>query len=329
MKRKLTVLAVLLALALTLTSCAAGSGWKGEDLDADFAPSEDSYDVPESPPDEKGDYSDDWSGESEGLDVVAPQTGLAEKLIYSAEITLETVKFDDTVQGVQDMLARYGAFLESSRVSGRSYGDDYYGRTSLRRAEFVIRVPAESLNDLCDGVGGIGNVLNSYTYMENITERYYDVQARADSYRIEQERLMDMLEKCQSVGEMIEIESRLSQVRYEMESLESTLRNWQNQVDYSTVTLTVREVEELKKATEPYRSYWQQMGDGFMATLNSVGRFFKNLFQGLVVYLPVILVTVVLVGAAAAAIAALAKRHRRKVKAREEAALDAEYQEKE
>ena len=68
---------------------------------------------------------------------------------------------------------------------------------------------------------------------------------RLETYAIEEERLLSMLEKATTVEEMIQLESRLSDIRYQIESLESRLRNWQNQVDYSTITIYLREVEEL------------------------------------------------------------------------------------
>ncbi len=295
MKKRL--FAIILALALCLALCACGSSgafsgdnWNGAVGEAGdmTAPGSGSWD------------GDNWDGVMEDVaGAVEPNRSLSEKIIYSANVDIETVDFDAAVDSVEGMLRKYGAFLESSSVSGRSYSETAGGYQTYRRAYFTIRVPVESFTDMKDELGTVGAVVSSNVYTENITERYYDTEARVKSYEIEQERLLAMLEKCETVSEMIEIESRLSEVRYQLEALESTLRNWQNEVDYSSIDVTVREVEEYKRVVEPHRTYWQQIGDGFKNTLEDVGSFFAGLFKSIVVALPVIVIVAALGGLAA------------------------------
>lgn len=323
MKKKLSLfLALLLALTLALTACGAKNAggmasdqavWNGENGNAAPGSTGGSQEAAV----ESG-GGDVWEDATESVgNAIKPQTSLAEKIIYSADVTVETVDFDKALESVDRLLEKYGAFLESSSVSGKSYAETYYGTQTYRKAQFVIRVPVTSFKDMTADMGTVGSVLQSSVYTDNITERYYDTQSRADSYRIEQERLMDMLEKCETVSEMIEIESRLSEVRYQLESLESTLRNWQNQVDYSTVNVTLREVQEYTKRVEVHRTYWQQIGDGLSNTMKNIGDFFKDVFKWLVVNLPTLLLLAAFLGAAAVVIAALVRRSRAK-KARRE-----------
>ncbi len=309
MKKKTVCLcSLLLALALLLVSC-GGLKDSGMSENNDAFSGGVSGDMSEAPGGAGGWDQGSWDGVVE--DAVRPQTSLSEKIIYSADISVETVDFDAAVDSVEALLTKYGAFLESSSVSGRSLSDTYYERAVYRSAKFVIRVPVGAFNDMTAAVESVGNVTNRHTYTENITERYYDTQSRLDSYRVEQERLMAMLEKCSTVAEMIEIESRLSEVRYQLEALESTLRNWQNQVDYSTVNVTVSEVREYTKVVEARRTYWQQIGDGLRDTLENIGDFFKALFKWLVVNLPTLLLLAVFLGVLAAVVAALIRRRSR------------------
>ncbi len=326
------LLAMALTVALAVASCGAkmadsesGGGdmmyWGESNAAASPGAATDSvtggwdYDVPA-----EEETAGAWDGAVESVGTaVKPQTSLAEKIIYSADVTVETVDFDGAVDSVERMLTKYGAFLESSSVSGKSLSEVYYGYQTYRTAYFVIRVPVASFRNMTEDMESVGSVLRSNVYTDNITERYYDTQSRADSYRIEQERLMAMLEKCETVADMIEIESRLSEVRYQLESLESTLRNWQNQVDYSTVTVTLNEVQEFTKQPEIHRTYWQQIGDGLKETLEDIGDFFKDLFKSLVVNLPTILLVAVFLAAAAAILAVLVRKSRARGAARRKA----------
>jgi len=152
-----------------------------------------------------------------------------------------------------------------------------------------------SLAAVTASLDSIGNVTSLRSDADNITSQFYDTQSRLNSYKTQEERLLDMLSKADNVSDMIEIETRLADIRYQVESLTTTLRNWQNAVDYSTLTLYINEVAELTEITpvQP-RSYWQQISDGLKANTKSVGAFFKNLFKWIVINLLVLIILAVL-----------------------------------
>jgi len=139
----------------------------------------------------------------------------------------------------------------------------------------------------------IGNVVHLNSSAENITSQFYDVQSRLNSLEIQEERLLSMLSQSNNIPDLIALEERLGEIRYQIEALTTTIRNWQSQVDYSTVTISIREVEQYSEPTQIHRSYWQQIGDGFMSSLRGVGRFFMGLFRWLIVSAPVLVVLAV------------------------------------
>ena len=226
----------------------------------------------------------------------AASEGLAEKIIYSIYADIETVNFDDTIEKVDALLARNGAFIENSYVGGRNYAQTYHGVQTHRTANYVIRIPVQRLEVVEASLEELGNVMSRSRNGENITSQFYDVQSRLNSYRIQEERLLDMLSKADNVPDMIAIEQRLAEVRYDIESLTTTLNNWQNRVDYSTLTLNIYEVAEFTEIIPvQQRTYWQQVGDGLKSTTIGVGRFFTNLFKWIIVNLPVLIILAVIV----------------------------------
>ena len=230
--------------------------------------------------------------------VTAPEAndGLAEKIIYSVYADIETVDFDRTVNMVYELLAFNGAFIESSYIGGRNYAQSYHGWQTYRNANFSLRVPKDRLNAVTASLDTLGNVTSLRSDAENITSQFFDTQSRLNSYRTQDERLLDMLGRADNVADMIAIEQRLADVRYVIESLTTTLNNWQNRVDYSTVTLFIVEVETFTEITPvQQRTYWQQIGDGLQARTIGVGRFFMNLFKWLTVNLPVLIILAVIV----------------------------------
>ena len=225
---------------------------------------------------------------------IAETSIMAEKIIYTAYADVETVEFDDTIERVYDMLGIYNAFIEDSYVGGRNYAQTYYGYQTYRTARFTIRVPKDLFGTVTSNLDSLGNVTSLSTNAENITAQFYDTESRLNSYRIQEERLLAMLEKADTVTDMISIEARLAEVRYSIESLTSTLKNWQSQVDYSTLTLFVTEVEKFTESVPIQRTYWQQIGDGLQATTRGVGEFFTKLFKLIIILLPVLVVLAVI-----------------------------------
>ena len=305
MKKTVSILLCMLLATTLLAACS--SGYSGG-MDAPAAAP-----APEMPEDAPASDYDSSYGESEvgGFDVndtlfTEPQDGgimpvsapaaegLAEKIIYSVTADIETIKFDDTIAMVNSLLGRYGAFIETSSIRGRNYASNYGGWTEYRYAHFALRVPKEQLDAITANLDSLGNVTNLSTNAENITAQFLDTQSRLNSLKIQEERLLDMLKKAEDVPDLITIEERLSEVRYQIESITSLLRNWQNQVDYSYLTLSISEVEEFTEITEIHRTYWQQIGDGFMSTLNGVGRFFMDFFKWLIIAAPVLVILAVI-----------------------------------
>ena len=236
--------------------------------------------------------------------------GLAEKIIYTANADIETVNFDETLESVYDLIGFNGAFIESSYIGGRNYSQSYYGFQTYRSANFTLRVPKDRFDTVTGNLEVLGNVTSLSTNAENITAQFLDTESRLSSYRIQEERLLAMLEKAETVTDMITIESRLAEVRYSIESFTSTLKNWQNQVDYSTLTLYIREVEKLSEIVPIQQTYWQQIGSGLQSTTTGIGEFFTNLFKWFIVNLPVLIILAIIIVAIVIIVRRRIKKHR-------------------
>ena len=224
----------------------------------------------------------------------APPSIDSAKIIYSAYARIESMDFDATVAGVYAMIARFGGFVENSSVTDSDYYSKYYGGVSYRSADFTIRFPSEFFNEVTGSLSDLGNVPYCNTNAENITSRYYDVQSRLNSYLTQETRLLQMLEKAESLEDMLAIEDRLADVRYNIESLTTSLRGMDSLINYSTLNLSVTEVAEYTKETPVVRNYWQQIGDGFSSTLSATGRLFTGLFKWLIILTPVLVLLAVL-----------------------------------
>ncbi|MBR0208323.1 MAG: DUF4349 domain-containing protein [Oscillospiraceae bacterium] len=252
----------------------------------------------------------------------APSAGdiAVDKIIYSASATVETTDFDASLQTLEAMIAQHGGFIESSSISGNNYYRSTHGYASSRSAEYRIRIPSRDFAAVMNSLSTLGNVPYSNTYTENITSQYYDVQARLNACRTQEQSLLEMMAKADKVSDMLEIQDQLSDVRYRIESLQSTLTNWDRQVSYSTISLSLQEVQEY--TPESKISYGEQLRLALSRGLRSVGEFFRDLLLWLIEALPTLLV----LGAIAFFIVFLVRRIVRRSRARREKARAAQAQ---
>lgn len=242
------------------------------------------------------------------------------KLIRTIDMNVETTEFDSLLNIIQTTVSELDGYIEQSNVSGNSISS---GRENRRYASLTVRIPSKQLDHFVAQVNEQGNVTNRSENVQDVTLKYSDVESRKKSLAIEQERLWSLLEKADSVDSIIALESRLSEIRYQLESFESQLRTYDNQVDYSTVYLYIDEVKVFTPIAPD--SLMPRIQKGFQRNLENIGNGFVNFVVWFLSSIPVLAVL-----AAIIAILALITRfivirttRRAKKRAEEQAALRA------
>ena len=202
----------------------------------------------------------------------------ARKIIKNARLTIQTVSFDSGIEYISGAVGRFGGFIERSSVSGR----DMYSERGMRTASFTIRVPAENLDAFVGSLGGNDfNIISNEQYVDDITERYYDSQARLNSLRIQEERLLSMLEGATDLETLLLVEKELMNVRYEIESLTSALRRMDNSVRLSTVDISLFEVVKYEPVRDVPVTFGERISRAFSDSVTS----FTAFTQGFIVFI--------------------------------------------
>ena len=217
-----------------------------------------------------------------------------EKIIYSGDATIETTEFEQSVAALEKMIADCGGFVESSSVNGSNYYDSSRGHSSRRTANYTLRIPSAKFAELMTGLSAIGNVPYTHTYTENVTAQYYDVQARLKALQAQESRLLEMMEIAETVEDVITIEDKLTDVRYRIDSLQSSLNNWDRRVAYSTLSISLKEVQVYTPETVTKITYGEELARAFTDALKNAGEFFKNLLVFLVSAIPTLVILAVL-----------------------------------
>ena len=237
------------------------------------------------------------------------------KLITTVNLSAETTDFDTLLNNINQKVASLGGYIESSNVDiGSSY---YEGYGSSRSASMTIRIPAGNLKEVTDMVTENSNITSQTKNVDDVTLSYVDLQSRKNAYKAEEERLLEMMELTQSIDEMIIIEDKLADVRYHLESMESQLRTFDNQVDYSTIYLNIKEVVRITPPAP--QSIGEKISEGFTENLVVVGTGIRDFFVGLIINLPFIVIWVILILIVVFIVKAVSKHSKKKAIAKMQA----------
>lgn len=228
----------------------------------------------------------------EGADAAqVPEEALSErKLIKNVNLSVETEQFDTLLPTVEQRVSSLGGYIEemSSYSRNNTYASDYHGTKYFRYASMTIRIPRENLDVFLKEVGEQTNIVSRSESVTDVTLQYVDLESHKRALLTEQERLLALMEQAETVEDIIAIEGRLSEVRYQIESMEAQLRTYDNKIDYSTVYLNIDEVEHYSPSEGA--SAGERIRNGFMESVEGVGRGFKNFAIWFLINLPYLLV---------------------------------------
>ena len=300
MKRKLSIFLVLMMILGLLSGCGGASKFESAiamdapAAQADMAVTEEVL------------YDETASGTDDGATALPTD----QKLIRTVYMDAETQSMDALMPWIEGRVADLGGYFErkSIRRSGSRDDGSYY-----KYADLMVRIPSENLDQFISQVGDNANITSTTEETENVTLQYVSTQSRVQALETEQKRLLELLEGAENMEDLLTIEARLTEVRWELENYASQLRVLDNQVTYSTVYLDIREVDKPTVVAE--RTVWQKIGDGFSENAGDMWDGLVNFFIWVITVIPYLIPLSLITGAVLLVITLLKKlKMRRKAK---------------
>ena len=303
MKRNRAWIALLMALCMVLALVACSSKSSSARSDNYYAKTEAAYEyemeAPAAMADEAyGGVEAKAAGKVSTATTAAKENGesanltgnaAGRKIIKNGDLSIQTREFDEFLTNLNRSILAVGGYVEASSINGNSYN-----KNRMRSADVTARVPAEQLDAFCDQVSELGNVTYKNLYTRDVTLTYVDLESHVKALRTEQETLMELLRKAEKVEDIILIQNRLSDVLYEIESYESTLRTFDDQIAYSSVHLSIQEVQ--RETTVEKETAGQEIARRFKENWEDVKDGFARFGIDFVSDLPIIIVWVVFLG---------------------------------
>lgn len=262
--KKLTAILLTLLLILSLAGCGVSS-YKSA------ATSDMAMETPMAAPAEAEEAAWDYGkgGTTVGSGAANGSAQKPAKIIYSASFEMQTLDFDAAQSDIAKLVESVGGYFENKSMS--NYSSDY------RSASYTVRVPVEKYESFCNRVGELCHVTWSNSSAENISESYYDTEARLETAQIKLDRLQELLSKADNMADIITIESAISDTEYEIDSLSGTLRSYDSLVDYSTVYLNLYEAYKLSGTEDAPKTFGEKMANAFRDGMESAGDLLENI----------------------------------------------------
>ena len=216
------------------------------------------------------------SADKESTTVVEP----GRKLIRTVDIHTETENLDRILSDLDAKLSLVGGYVQNKSVRN----------SSNRSANPTLRIPADKLDDFVDHIEGATNILSFNEKAEDITLKYSATESRIKALETQEQRLLELIAKAATLNDLLTLEAKLANVREELETVKSQLIVYDSLIDYSTVNLTVTEVIEYTVEEEPDPTAWERIRDGFVGSVKGVWHILSELFIGLVIALPYLVI---------------------------------------
>ena len=283
--RKLTCLLLALILMLSLTACGGSSNAAvNQSFKADYAVEEAA--AAEAPMAMASGAAMDAGAPMETNTASTEGGTLPEnrKWIITVDMSLETDDLETLQSALNERIAALEGFVENYSVYNGSTRANY----RYRNANMTVRIPADRVTAFTQEVGGMANVVSNNLRREDVTLQYVDTEGRVEALQTEEARLLELLAGAETMSDLLEIEARLSDVRYELESYTSRLRTLDNRIDYATIYLFIEEVQEYTPVEEP--TFLERITGGFGDSLEGLWQSLQDLAVFLVVSFPYILV---------------------------------------
>lgn len=263
--KKIIVTVLIIMMTLAMAACGgsasdSGGGMADESKNTGysgfgsfFASDSDGaeYDVAAEAPES----SEERNGASIGLPASLNKENV--KLIFTADMNIQTLDFDEAEKGLYALVDKVGGYFEYiSQDNGNWYSDD----NTYKYARYTVRVPSDRFQEFINSVSEGMHVVNMSQNAQDVGQAYFDTERRLETLKNKHDRLEELLKNATDMTDIIELESALSDTEYQIEQYTSDLQRYDSLIDYSTVTIGVEKVNEYVTGITEELTFWQRLG---------------------------------------------------------------------
>lgn len=150
------------------------------------------------------------------------------KLIKQGYIQLSVDSLEASDSNIESWTKKYNGYISES--NSNSYNNS---------CNYTIKIPAEYFDEAMNTLSSFGKVRNRSITVEDVTDRFYDLESRLESKKILKDKYNQYLKKAENMKDLLEVERQLNSVISELEAMEGQMKRLNHQISYSTIELNV------------------------------------------------------------------------------------------
>ncbi|MBR2188154.1 MAG: DUF4349 domain-containing protein [Eubacterium sp.] len=253
---------------------------------------------------EEAAWDEDWEAETaDAIDSDMPADGdetsekeykNLDKIVYSCYVDLQTLEYDKSVSALKAAIKSSGGIIQSETERDNDY-NWYYSEDGSRSAnnralDMTVRIPSDKYDAFVASLEDYGKVLSKTQNADNISKTYNDTSTYISSLETEQKRLLEMMDKAETIEDMMAVEERLTEVQRQLNQHKTTLEAMDMDLAYSTVTLNLQEVQKIANDPVPSDSFGTRVKKAFHNAWTAFAEFWEDFLFAMIYLLPAILV---------------------------------------
>lgn len=204
------------------------------------------------------------------------QTGISKKIIKNGNLMIDVADIKSAQEKVQSLVKSNKGYIQNENYSN----DERETTVSME-----IRIPNQNFDSLINSFSdGIGSITQKNIRVEDVTEEYTDVSIRLKNKLTYLEKYRDLLKRSASTKDLLEIQEKIRGLEEEIESSEGRLRFIDDQVNYSTLNLTLTKEKPRNTVTSKIG-----FGSRFVDSIANGWNIFVNFILSIVSFWPFLL----------------------------------------
>ncbi len=241
-----------------------------------------------------GAYDESYSADTTGNTESAVSVGIhGEKLIKNGYVSLSVDDYSKAEEEIKNYISQNNGYVQNSS----SYSD-YDTELNVSRGKsgsMTVCVESDKFSSAMEYIKTIGAVTDENEYTDDITSEYVDTESRLKVKEQEKERLTELMDRAESMEDIINIENRLSQVISDIESAKAQMNNYDSLTSFSRININITE-KKLSDGTSANTNFSEKVKYNFSNSVKKFGLFIQSavlFFIG--IWVPLVIIVVIAV----------------------------------
>ena len=214
-----------------------------------------------------------------------------QKFIENINLSLETLKFEDTITNLEDIMKKYNGYIEYQNIDNSK--DSYSGRNAI----YKYKIPNKDADKFTDEIKKLDiNILNNNKSLTNVTNHYNDLNRELELLNSKLDKLQELLKKASNLSEIVELENKIMEVESQKKNIENDLSSLEKEINYSTIELNIQEVSKYSGTENINAGFLSRLKNSFKDAGITFLRVMENTLIGFIKILPFLIVAGIIGG---------------------------------